>query len=514
MQIILRKQAKIIVTLISLLVTFQTIYGKLTLPNIIGDNMVLQQDSKVKIWGGSDPYKIIYIKASWLDNDIKTAANNEGKWITDLKTPEAGGPYFISISNGNEKIDIVNVLIGEVWFCSGQSNMEFPVGTTSKYWHTGVIDYKKHTARADYPNVRLFTVAKKTSTAPLDTLGGHWDACTPLTVNDFSAVAYFFGRKLYMDLNIPIGLIHSSWGGTPAQSWTRRSYILGDTTYHSIFEKEAKVFKEYDPNAYQEYLKKTDEWKKGVADGTITGKAAKRGPSEPWGPLHSKMPGVLYNGMVAPVMPYTIKGAIWYQGESNNDDPEVYASLFPAMIKNWRLDWKEGDFPFYYVQIASQYRMKPELREAQMETMNKVKNTGMAVTLDVGDSTDIHPRDKQPVGERLAYWALAKTYNKKGFEYSGPLYKKASVSGDKIIVSFDHVGKGLVAKDGQLKLFEIAGKDKQFVKADAVIKGKKIIVKSDDVKKPVYVRYAWSNYMIPDLFNKEGLPASSFRNKK
>lgn len=492
----------------------QQLNAKLLLPKLIGDNMVLQQKTKVKIWGEADANSIVSINASWLKKDATVKADSNGKWITDIKTPVAGGPYYMTISNADETIKIGNVLIGEVWFCSGQSNMEFPLGKTQKYWHTGVFDYERHVAKADYPNIHFFTVTKKTSTIPLDTVGGEWEVCTPVTVNDFSAVAYFFARKLYLSINIPIGLIHSSWGGTPAESWTRRSAIVNDSTYKRIFEREAKVLRDYDPNVYNEYVRKTAEWKKGVDNGTITGKAAKRGPGEPWGPLHSKMPGVLYNGMVAPVIPYTIKGAIWYQGESNNDDTEVYKSLFPAMINNWRYDWKQGDFPFYFVQIASHYRMKPELREAQLETLNKVKNTGIAVSLDVGDEKDIHPRNKQPVGERLALWALANDYGMKVNEYSGPMLKKVQVENDKMVLSFTHVGGGLVAKNDSLNLFEIAGADKKFVKAEAVIKGKKIEVMAPEVKKPVYVRYAWSNYMIPDLFNKEGLPASSFRNKK
>ena len=481
----------------------------LKVPAVIGSNMVLQQQTDVQFWGWSDAGKEVTIKSSWDNHHASVITDVDGNWRVKIQTPSAGGPYQIGIYSGSDTIRLENVLIGEVWFCSGQSNMEYPLGKTPKYWHAGVVNYEEEVAKANYPNIRLFTVKQRTSEVVLDTLQGNWNECNSANVNDFSAVAYYYGRMLNQKLNVPVGLIHASWGGTPAESWTRKEVLTSDTAFRSILEKEAKAIADY-PLAYKKYKEKFDAWKKGVEDGTITGRSAQRGPSEPIGPGHSKMPSVLYNGMVAPVIPFTIKGAIWYQGESNNDDTELYGKLFPAMIQNWRNDWGLGDFPFYFVQIAAQYRMKPELRQVQMATLDKLKNVGMAVTLDVGDSTDIHPRRKQPVGERLALWSLANTYNQKDLVYSGPLFKSVKTEKGKIVVSFNHVGSGLVAVGGALKLFEVAGSDKVFVPAEAVIKDDKVIVGSEKVIHPVYVRYAWFNYMKPDLFNKEGLPASSF----
>ncbi|MFT3737796.1 MAG: sialate O-acetylesterase [Breznakibacter sp.] len=482
------------------------------LPAIIGSGMVLQQQSQTKLWGWTDSGQTIAVHSSWNGQSVSAVANDKGYWEVNLSTPGAGGPYWVEINAGPEKVLLEDVMIGEVWFCSGQSNMEFPVGKTSKYWHVGVDNFENEVATANYPQIRLFTVAQRTSETPLDTLSGQWLGCNPANVNDFSAVAYFFGRMLHQNLHVPIGLIHASWGGTPAEAWTRRGVLEGDASFKSILENEAEILRGY-PEANAQYQARLAKWKEGVANGTITGRAAERGPSAPMGPGHSKMPSVLYNGMVAPVIPYTIKGAIWYQGESNNDDTELYTKLFPAMVQNWRDDWQLGDFPFYFVQIASHYRMKPELREAQAKALSLLPHMGMAVTLDVGDSTDIHPIYKRPVGERLALCALAQTYGKQDLVYSGPVFRSAVARGSKMTVAFDHVGSGLKAKDGRLDHFEVAGADGVFVAAQAKIKGATVEVSSPTVRQPKYVRYAWKNYLVPDLFNKEGLPAAPFRNK-
>jgi sialate O-acetylesterase len=484
-------------------------FATLKLPAIIGSGMVLQQQTDVKLWGWATADHTVGVAASWSNMLAMAKADASGRWEVTLRTPSAGGPYTLTIGADGEIVNIDNVLVGEVWFCSGQSNMEFPLGKTDKYWHVGVPNWEAEVSAADHPLIRLFAVKQRTAIAPLDSLVGQWMVCNAQNVNDFSAVAYYYGRMLHQQLGVPVGLIHASWGGTPAESWTRKGILEADTTFRSILEKEAKVLADY-PEANAKYIDKLAAWKQGVADGSITGKAAERGPSAPMGPGHSKMPSVLYNGMVAPVIPYTIKGAIWYQGESNNDDPNLYAKLFPAMVHNWRTDWQLGDFPFYFVQIASHYRMKPELREAQRKSLSVLPNMGMAVTLDVGDSTDIHPIKKQPVGERLALWSLAQTYGNDKLVYSGPMVGSVKVKGTKLVVSFNHTGGGLVAKNGRLQLFEVAGADGVFVPAQAIIKGTFIEVSSAQLKKPVKVRYAWKNYLVPDLFNQEGLPASSF----
>lgn len=323
-------------------------FAAIRLPAIIGSGMVLQRQADVKLWGWTDANVTVSVTESWQGQTVKGMANSEGRWELSVKTPHAGGPYTLTIVSGSDSVLLSDVLVGEVWFCSGQSNMEFPVGKTEKYWHVGVPNWEQEVAAANYPQMRLFTVKQNTAIEPVDTLSGHWMACNPQNINGFSAVAYYYGRMLHQTLGVPIGLIHSSWGGTPAESWTRRGILEADTAFRSIMQKEAKALADF-PEANAKYLEKLAAWKEGVANGTITGKAAERGPSAPMGPGHSKMPSVLYNGMVAPVIPFTIKGAIWYQGESNNDDTDLYAKLFPAMVQNWRTDWQLGDFPFYFV---------------------------------------------------------------------------------------------------------------------------------------------------------------------
>ncbi len=485
-------------------------YARIELPAIISPSMVLQQNTTIKLWGKSTLSSEVIIHCSWEEKSHKVFCSNEGKWDVSIQTPSAGGPYTITISDDENKIEIDNVMTGEVWFCSGQSNMEFPMGTSDAYWHTGVINYETEIKEANYPEIRLFTVKKQTAEKPVDTCKGAWVECTPETVSPFSAVAYYFGRMLHQQLKVPIGLINSSWGGTPAESWTRREILENDTTYQCIFENYRRLMDAY-PEAYKKYTEELDKWKKAVEQGTITGIDAKRPPREPVGPGHHKTPSVLYNGMVAPIIPYSIRGVIWYQGESNANNPSLYAKLFPDMIKNWRDDWNQGDFPFYFVQISAHSNQNPYIREAQLKTFRNVQNTGMVVTLDVGDSLDIHPRDKKTVGERLALWALSQTYNFPGITCSGPIYKSMTLEGNNIRIYFDFTGSGLVALNNKLNLFEIAGEDGIFVKANAQIDNNTVIVSSDKVKHPVAARYAWENYMLPDLFNKEGLPASSFR---
>jgi sialate O-acetylesterase len=493
-----------------LCLTYTLTYAKIELPAIISPYMVLQQNTTIKLWGKSTLSANVVINCSWEDENHTVTCRNDGKWDVCIKTPSAGGPYKITISDAEDKTEINHVLIGEVWFCSGQSNMEFPMGTSDAYWHTGVINYETEIKQANYPYIRLFTVKKQTAEKPVDTCRGAWVECTPESVSPFSAVAYYFGRMLYQQLKVPIGLINSSWGGTPAESWTRREILENDTTYKCIFENYQRLLDAY-PEGYKKYKEELEKWRKGVEEGTITGMDAKRPPREPIGPGHHKTPSVLYNGMVAPIIPYSIRGVIWYQGESNANNPSLYAKLFPDMIKNWRDDWKQGDFPFYFVQISAHNNQNPYIREAQMKTMKSVPNTGMVVTLDVGDSLDIHPRDKKTVGERLALWALSQTYNIPGITCSGPIYKSMTLEGNTIKIYFDHTGSGLVSRNNKLSLFEISGEDGVFVNADAQIYDNTIVVSSEKVKHPVAARYAWKNYMVPDLFNKEGLPASSFR---
>lgn len=442
--------------------------NKLHLPALISDNMVLQQNSVVPLWGWARPGDKLAVRTSWDKKDYSAVAGVSGRWEVRVHTPEAGGPYSLSIND----LTIKNVLIGEVWVCSGQSNMQWPLSSS--------MNAREEIAEADYPQIRLFYVARQFADEPKSDCYGKWDACTPQTAPSFSAVAYFFGRELHKTLDVPIGLIHTSWGGTPAEAWTKQEILENDP--------QLRV-----------YLDRFEE------------KIAAAGPGVV--PRDQRSPSGLYNAMIAPLIPFTIRGAIWYQGEANVREADLYEKLFPTMITSWRQDWGLGDFPFYYVQLAPYSYDTPvvgaALRDAQRKTL-KLKNTGMAVTLDIGNPDNIHPRNKQDVGKRLALWALARDYGR-NLVYSGPLYKSMKIEGQKIRVRFDNTGSGLVLKGGTPNHFEIAGTDRVFYPAEAAIENESIVVFSDRVKKPVAVRYAFSNTAEAQLFNKEGLPASSFR---
>ena len=485
------------------------VFADIKLPVLFADNMVLQQKEKVALWGWAEPGEQIEVTASWNKKPVKTEADEKGNWQMSINTPKAGGPYTLTFK-GENVIEINNVFLGEVWLCSGQSNMHFPVAPIENSgWATGVLNYEKEIKDADYPQIRMFTVERKVADEPQKDVVGNWVVCSPATVGDFSAVAYFFAQEVFEKTGFPVGLINSSWGGTPAESWTKKEILAADPEFQSILDNYEQALKEY-PEAMEAFEVKFNAWKVEAEAAKARGEKPKGAPREPIGPKHNKSPYKLYNAMIAPLVPYTIKGAIWYQGESNADRPKQYRSLFPAMIKNWRDDWN-SEFPFYFVQIAPHRSQGPGIREAQLLTMLSVPNTGMAVTTDWGDSLDIHPRNKQIVGERLALWALAKDYGQKDIVYSGPIYKSMKIEGDKIILTFDYAEKGLEARDGELTEFTIAGEDQEFVPAKAVIEGSKVIVTAEGIKDPKAVRFAWKKIPEPNLYNKAGLPASPFR---
>lgn len=654
------------------LVSCQT-NSNLKLPSLISDNMLLQQKTNAKIWGKANPGRKISVSTSWNSNG-QAIAGKDGKWSVSLPTPEAGGPYTITISGKDTTIVIKNVLIGEVWFCSGQSNMEMPVAG----WPPAdtIMHSKETIAAASIPEIRLFNVQKVISGQPLDECTGRWEVSTPETVPQFSATGYFFGKKLHAELNIPIGLIESAWGGTPSESWTSS----GSLEKAGEFITEIKSIKESGPlqAQYQKWLNTLkqaelkpagkDQWKNlsfndeniptteyndskwpvmslptqfesviGEFDGavwfrkmvdipkTMEGKdlilslgpiddmdrtyfngkligsyeesgfwqvernyeisaslvkpganlisvrvldtqgnggiygstekmklSLKNDPNtfvplkgdwkyQPVAELTGGKfyiydlskneflaqkrpvnlgpgtPSVLFNGMVSPVLPYQIKGAIWYQGEANVGRAEQYSKIFPAMIQDWREAWGIKDFPFYFVQIApfiyegADSTESGFLREAQ-ESALKLAKTGMAVTLDIATVNNIHPPFKLEVGDRLALLALNNDYGKKS-PFIGPLYKSMSLAGSTIKLVFDNVGGGLVAKNNKLNEFEIAGKDGHYKKADAKIVNNEVLVSSPSVKEPVSVRYCWRNAAVASLFNKEGWPAWQFRTK-
>lgn len=431
--------------------------------------MVLQQQTEVAIWGSADKNATVKIVTSWNDKKYSIKASDDGRWRLKISTPQAGGPYSVTISD-SQTLTLENVLIGEVWVCSGQSNMQMPMKGFNNQPIVGSLD-----AILESPNssIRFFTVGMNASLTPLDDFKGKWDNCDQETTEKFSATAYFFGRMLQKTLNVPIGLIHTSWGGTAVQTW--------------MSEGSCKEF----------------DFIKMVSD-----------PAFPKNP--PKAPASLFNAMVNPMVGYGIRGAIWYQGESNKTEPENYLKMFPAMIKDWRAKWEVGDFPFYFVQIAphGKNEVLPNgafLRETQLKTVATVPNVGMACALDVGEQFNIHPSNKEIVSKRLAIMALSQNYGIKGFNPLSPTMKEMTIKTDTVRLTFNNAPTGLTSFGKELTLFEMAGADKVFYPAKATIIANGIMLKSASVVAPVAVRYAFKNFVIGDLFGTNGLPVSSFR---
>lgn len=485
-------------------------HADVRLPAMISDNMVLQQKTEVAIWGWADPGEKIEVQGDWQwFRKAKTVADDNGCWNVKLKTPAAGGLQTVTVQ-GNNRIVIRNVLIGEVWLGSGQSNMEMKLSSTE--------NAQEEIAAAKFPLIRLFTVLRATAPEPTNNCTGVWVECSADTVPGFSAVAYYFARKIHSELDVPVGMIHSSWGGTPAEAWTPETTLTAKPEFEPILKTWQQEIADY-PVKKAKYDQQLQAWERETSERKSRGEKPTRKPTAPRGPDNSRRPAVLYNAMIHPIVPYTIKGAIWYQGESNAGRAYQYRKLFPAMITSWRDSWKQGDFPFYFVQLANYQKIKPEpaedswaeLREAQTMTLS-LPRTGMAVAIDIGDEKTIHPLNKKDVGERLARWALAKDYGK-DIVFSGPIYKSMKIESDKIVLTFDYTDGGLVAGNNvPLKQFAIAGADKKFVWADAEIVGDTVVVKSSQVPNPVAVRYAWQmNPQGCNLYNKAGLPASPFR---
>ena len=501
--------SKSIVLMVSLVLLIAgTGIANIKLPAVISDNMVLQRGKKIPIWGWAEAGEKVSVKGSWQLFGASTKAKDNGKWTVKIQPPKAGGPYEILLK-GNNQITLKNILVGEVWVCSGQSNMQMSVRSSA--------NAEQEIAAADYPKVRLFTVKRKVADKPQTDCEGSWTMCSPETVPGFSAVGYFFGRELHKQLDVPVGLIHTSWGGTPAEAWTRRGVLESEPDCVPILQRFDEAMAKY-PEAKKQYDERVNKWKEAVEKTKAEGKNQPRRPRAPFGPGNPHSPAGLYNAMIAPLIPYGIRGAIWYQGESNAGRAYQYRKLFPGMITNWRNDWKQGDFPFLFVQLANFMAVDTEpvdsawaeLREAQLMTL-ALPNTGMAVIIDIGEADDIHPKNKQDVGKRLALWALAKTYGK-NLVHSGPIYKSMKTEGNKIILDFEHVGGSLAARGGEsLKGFAIAGADRKFVWADAKIEGDTVVISSDEVSEPAAVRYGWANNPACNLYNEEGLPASPFR---
>lgn len=489
----------------ALLLTGAALRADVQLPAVISDHMLLQRDVPVRIWGKADPGEAVTV--AFRGQTVKTETNDLGRWFVFLPPSGAGGPFELTV-RGNNTIAVKDVLVGEVWIASGQSNMGMTVARSD--------NAQQEIASAANPNLRLFRVALKVAHSPQDDVKGEWAASSPQSVPDFSAVGYFFGRYLQQKLNVPVGIIQTAWGGTSAEAWTAVTALAADPALISVFSDWGKSVEGYGAAA-DRYSFALKQWEAAAAKARAGGSAPPTRPRAPVDPANSQaMPGGLYNAMIAPLTPYAIRGAIWYQGENNASRKRsyVYRRLFPAMIQNWRDAWGQGDFPFLFVQLANYGKnvpdsQWPELREAQTMTL-RMANTGMAVTIDIGNPSDIHPTNKQDVGVRLGLAARAVAYGEK-IVHSGPLYRQAAVEGGQLRLWFDSVGGGLVAKGGELKGFEIAGRDRNFVPAQARIDGASIVVSSPDVPQPALARYAWAESPECNLYNAEGLPASPFR---
>ena len=428
--------------------------------------MVLQQKSSAALWGWSDPSQKIKVTTSWNNITDSVSATRDAKWKIMIATPAAGGPYTVSIKAGNDSVVLKNVFIGEVWVCSGQSNMEY------NSYYKGSTDIQPELKNAPNNNIHLFREARSTAIYPQDDCKGEWAIADSNSLKSFSQVGYFFAKKVQSEMNVPVGLIEAAWGGTPAETWTPAPVVNTD-----------------------EELKEA---------------AHKQVPSNGW----PYWPGYTYNAMIAPVTNYNVAGALWYQGEGNTVAPQTYAKLLTSMIQSWRMAWGKK-FPFYLVQIAPftyGTKFSGSLIQEQQAKVLALENTGMVVTTDlVPDTTDIHPPFKRAVGERLASLALSKSYHKTGPFYASPMYKSMSVEGNKATITFSNAEQGLMIKGNKLVQVLIAGADKTFYPATAKIAGDKLVVWSDQVKQPAAVRFGFSNAAIGNLFGKNGLPVAPFR---
>lgn len=452
--------------------------AEIKLPAIFADHMVLQRETDVALWGWADAGESVAVTLSWSDAPIQTESDAQGAWKVTFSTGEAGsGPHSLTVAGSvsDAPVTVSDVLFGEVWLCSGQSNMEMSIDNCSPL-------YVEAKAEANHPRMRIFNVTRQISGSPLQDCEGSWAACTPETVGGFSAVAYFYGKKLMTELDVPIGLIGTNWGGTVCEAWTSAE-SLESMPYFEDTLKAARSGHSY-----------------------VVG-------SEIGGDLHANCPTALFNGMIAPLVPFGIRGAIWYQGESNLSRAKQYVELFPLMIADWRKQFGRGDFPFYFTQIApfnydDTNHDAAYLREAQRLTL-RTPNTGMAVTMDIGNPEDIHPKNKLQVGERLALWALAKTYERPIKTWSGPLFRLVETERGELRLHFDQAGGGLMA-NGPIEHFEILDQQGVWHEAEARIDGTTVLVLAPGITMPQAARYGWGSSDELNLKNDAGLPASSF----
>ena len=488
------------------------------LPSVFGHHMVLQQGQPNRVWGRAEAGEEVTVSIG--NQEHATVANEDGKWFVMLDSMPAGGPHQLTVK-GKTTVTFNDVLVGEVWICSGQSNMAWPVRLAN--------DADLEIQAAKLPKIRLLTVPQVGTQEPQDDFEGQWRVCSPETVAEFSAVGYFFGRQLHQILDVPIGLIDNAWGGSACEAWIRRDMLEADRRYKPLLDWWAETERNYNhEQAMVTYQERLAKWKE------ASGKAMEAGTDPPPRPralrnplAGNQRPANIYNGVLKPTIGYGIRGAIWYQGEANASRAYQYRHLFPLMIRLWREEWNQGDFSYYWVQLADylaeqsqpQDSAWAELREAQTMTMSKLPNTGQAVIIDLGEGRDIHPRNKQDVAKRLARWALARDYGL-DIAYRSPTYKSMEKKDNKIVLTFDHVGRGLYTFDqqGEATGFAVAGRSRNLVSAKARIIGNdrtevchKVEVWSDAVDEPVAVRYAWADNPVCNLQSRDGLPVTPFR---
>ena len=468
---------KSIFTILCLLASFPVL-AAIKLPALFSDNMMLQQQSNVPIWGWADKNQTIKIQTSWDAKTYEAKADKSGKWKIALQTPAAGGPYEITVSDGVETKSIKNILIGEVWLCSGQSNMEMPL---KGFPGQPVLKGNEAVVHSKNNKIRFITIPRATVLTPNEDFIGKWNVAGPQTTGDFSATAWYFGSLLQEVLDVPVGLIHVSYGGSSMEAWMNQE-MLKDFAAAKIPTKKEDIAK--DPN---------------------------------------RVATTLFNGMLSPVIGYGIKGCIWYQGESNYERAGQYKELTKKMVSSWRALWQQGDFPFYYAQIApfnyAQFHPKDNkeeynsayLREAQLKASTEIPNAGMAVLMDIGEENNIHPADKEAGGSRLGYLALSKTYGLTGFEFESPVFKALEIKGSIVTVAFDNAPNGITSYGKEVIGFQIAGENKVFYPAKAELRRKSVLLSSPQVEKPVAVRYLFKDFAKAELFSTGGLPVSSFR---
>jgi len=510
--------------LFSLLLLASSLQAEIKMPAIFSDGMVLQQAQLVRIWGTAEAGEDV--KVTFGEQSHSSLTDPTGKWSITLNPMSANAQPANLVVAGKNTITLKNVLVGEVWICSGQSNMQWTVQQAGKA--------QEEIAAAKHPQIRMFNVERHPSMTPETDCKGVWKEATSANVGEFSAVGYFFGRHLHHVLKVPVGLINTSWGGTRVEAWTSREALEERPCATEMLSDWKEVVAKWDgPKELAAFEQRKADWQAQVqkidtesaklpADQKKPKPAAPRPPEDPTKTPHH--PSVLFNGMVAPLVPYAVKGAIWYQGESNQRRAFQYQELLPTMINDWRKQWTDP-FSFYIVQLANFGNGKPvtkepgvpdtwaELQEAQTLTAQTLDKCGIAIINDIGEQNDIHPKNKQEVGRRLALWALAKDYGKAGAEYCGPLYLSSVVKEDKIRVQFTHTGSGLKTRDGgEPKCFQITGADQKWVWAKAKIEGSEVVVWNESVPQPIGVRYAWASWPVDaNLINAEGLPASCFR---